>query len=97
MAVVRVCGICGHNEKVIKGRRGVGRGYGMREGNRARGRMIKHLYEHKSLSGRYDIFTIKGKRRKVGEVDICGWTMREVLAMLRAVRLNDRTAKYYGL
>lgn len=45
MAVVRACDICGHLEIVKKGIRGAGRGYGMREGNRARGRMIQHIRE----------------------------------------------------
>ena len=43
LAVVRVCDICGHIEKVAVGVPGVGRGYGMREGNKARGRMIQHI------------------------------------------------------
>jgi len=49
-ATVRVCVHCGHREIVRKGRPGVGRGYGMREGNKARGRMIAHLKaEHGAL------------------------------------------------
>jgi hypothetical protein len=43
MAVVRYCLHCKHMEIVRKGMRGVGRGYGMREGNKARGRMIEHI------------------------------------------------------
>ncbi len=42
-ATVRTCRLCGHAEIVRKGRPGVGRGYGMREGNKARGRMIQHI------------------------------------------------------
>mgnify|MGYP000878549199 CR=1 FL=1 len=42
-AVMRCCNHCRHFEKVLKGRPGVGRGYGMREGNKARGRMIEHI------------------------------------------------------
>jgi hypothetical protein len=42
-AVVRFCRFCKHVEVVRKGLRGAGRGYGMREGNKARGRMIQHL------------------------------------------------------
>jgi len=43
LAVIRVCEICGHKEVVKVGIPGVGRGYGMREGNKARGRMIQHI------------------------------------------------------
>jgi len=43
--VVRGCRFCKHIEKVRKGIPGVGRGYGMREGNKARGRMIQHVKE----------------------------------------------------
>jgi hypothetical protein len=42
-AVLRCCNHCRHVEKVQKGLRGAGRGYGMREGNKARGRMIEHI------------------------------------------------------
>ena len=42
-AKVRVCLLCGHSEIVRKGIRDAGRGYGMREGNKARGRMIQHI------------------------------------------------------
>lgn len=42
-AVVRSCLWCDHVELVRKGLRGVGRGYGMREGNQARGRMVQHV------------------------------------------------------
>lgn len=41
-AVVRVCNFCKHGESIPVGRGG-GRGYGMREGNKARGRMIQHV------------------------------------------------------
>ncbi len=41
--VIRSCRWCKHMELVPKGLRGVGRGYGMREGNKARGRMIQHV------------------------------------------------------
>lgn len=44
-AVVRGCLFCKHFEKIQKGLPGVGRGYGMREGNKARGRMIQHVKE----------------------------------------------------
>jgi hypothetical protein len=44
-AVVRQCLICGHIEKVKRGVYGVGRGYGFREGNKARGRIIQHIRE----------------------------------------------------
>lgn len=43
LAVVRQCTLCKHFELVRKGLRGVGRGYGMREGNKARGRIIQHI------------------------------------------------------
>lgn len=43
MAVVRACDFCGHIEKIPVGVPGVGKGYGMREGNKARGRMIQHI------------------------------------------------------
>jgi hypothetical protein len=42
-AVVRQCQCCKHFELVRKGIPGVGRGYGMREGNKARGRIIQHF------------------------------------------------------
>lgn len=45
MATVRACLLCKHTELVRKGRPGVGRGYGMREGNMARGRMMTHIKE----------------------------------------------------
>jgi len=41
-AVVRVCNFCKHVEVLNTGPGG-GRGYGMREGNKARGRMIQHV------------------------------------------------------
>lgn len=43
LGVVRVCPCCKHSEIVKTGIQGVGRGYGMREGNKARGRMIQHI------------------------------------------------------
>jgi hypothetical protein len=43
MATVRACKWCKHAEVVRSGQLGVGRGYGMREGNKARGRMIQHV------------------------------------------------------
>ena len=43
LAVVRECKICGHIEVVKKGIPGAGRGYGFREGNKARGRIIQHI------------------------------------------------------
>jgi hypothetical protein len=42
-ASVRVCKICKHAESVRTGLRNAGRGYGMREGNKARSRMIQHI------------------------------------------------------
>jgi len=42
LGTVRVCKHCGHTE-TVKASPGAGRGYGMREGNKARGRMIQHL------------------------------------------------------
>ena len=46
LAIVRVCKICGHFETVKKGIPGVGRSYGMREGNKARGRIIQHIKDN---------------------------------------------------
>lgn len=46
LGTVRVCNHCGHVEIVKSGTRGTGRGYGMREGNKARGRMIQHIKTH---------------------------------------------------
>lgn len=43
IAVVRACNHCKHTERITCGIRGAGRGYGMREGNKARGRMIQHI------------------------------------------------------
>lgn len=43
LGVVRACPCCKHTEIVRTGISGVGRGYGMREGNKARGRMIQHI------------------------------------------------------
>ena len=51
LGVVRVCLICGHRIIVRTGRAGVGRGYGMREGNKARGHMIQHFKEHQKEAG----------------------------------------------
>lgn len=45
IAVVRACIHCKHTERISCGVRGAGRGYGMREGNKARGRMIQHIKE----------------------------------------------------
>ncbi len=42
-ATVRACHACKHTEIIRKGIPGVGRGYGFREGNKARGRMIQHI------------------------------------------------------
>lgn len=39
-ATVRTCTICGFSDKFP---RGSGRGYGMREGNKSRGRLIQHV------------------------------------------------------
>jgi len=43
LAVLRECTLCKHHTIVKKGIRGVGRGYGLREGNKARGVMIQHF------------------------------------------------------
>lgn len=92
-ATIRVCDICGHAEKVATGRPGVGRGYGLREGNKARGRMIQHIKDaHKTA-----MIGLYGGRKKVGEIDVSGWTVAEVVELMRAVRLNGRRAKYYSL
>jgi len=40
---VRACLLCGEFDRIPKGR---GRGYGMREGNKSRGRMIQHVKEN---------------------------------------------------
>ena len=45
MASVRGCLLCKHYESIPVNRRNVGRGYGMREGNKARGKMIQHIKE----------------------------------------------------
>lgn len=45
LGVVRICTICKHSEVVKKGVRGAGRGYGMKVGNQARGKMIQHVKE----------------------------------------------------
>jgi hypothetical protein len=45
-AIVRTCTICKHYDMVRKGRPGtMGRGWGMREGNKQRGRLIQHIKE----------------------------------------------------
>ena len=41
-AVVRVCNFCDYKVVLKIGLRNAGRGYGMREGNKARGQMIQH-------------------------------------------------------
>jgi len=41
------------------------------------------------------MITITKNNRKVGEVDVAGWTVREVVELMRAVKLNGRRAKYY--
>lgn len=46
LSVVRACKWCPHVELIKKGVRGAGRGYGMREGNKARGRIITHVREN---------------------------------------------------
>ena len=43
LAIVRFCRLCDHAEILKTGRPGVGRGFGMREGNKSRGRMIQHI------------------------------------------------------
>ena len=43
LGTVRQCKLCGRKELVRKGQPGAGRSYGLREGNKARGRMIQHL------------------------------------------------------
>ena len=43
LAVIRACKYCGFKVRLDKGIPGVGRGYGMREGNKARGQIIQHL------------------------------------------------------
>lgn len=45
LAVVRECLECKFANFVKKGIRGAGRGYGMREGNKSRGVLIKHFCE----------------------------------------------------
>ncbi len=44
LAVVRACNYCSFTVRLEIGHGG-GRGYGMREGNKARGRMIQHIKE----------------------------------------------------
>ncbi len=44
MAITRSCTLCKHYDLVRKERPGnAGRGWGMREGNKQRGRMIQHV------------------------------------------------------
>jgi len=43
LATVFVCKHCSRIEKVRKGTRGTGRGYGLREVNAAYGRMVSHV------------------------------------------------------
>ena len=40
--IVRVCNFCEYKIILRTGLRGAGRGYGFREGNKARGKMIQH-------------------------------------------------------
>ena len=42
------------------------------------------------------IVLFKGNR-KVAEIDVSAWTVREVVELMRAVRLNGRRAKHYRL
>jgi hypothetical protein len=44
LGTVRACRFCGHIERLAPGV-GKGRGFGMREGNKARGRIIQHVKE----------------------------------------------------
>lgn len=41
-AVVRACNFCDYKVVLKTGQRGVGCGFGFREGNKARGKMIQH-------------------------------------------------------
>lgn len=43
LSSVYACRWCSHVETIRLGLRGVGRGYGFAEGNRARGRLIQHV------------------------------------------------------
>ena len=45
--IVRTCLICSFSDTVMKPRPGTaGRGWGMREGNKQRGRLIQHIKDH---------------------------------------------------
>jgi len=44
--VVRACNYCNHLEILKTGIPGSGQGYGMREGNKARGRIVQHIKEN---------------------------------------------------
>ena len=46
LGVVRACRKCSFSTVVRTGIEGAGRGYGMREGNKARGQMIQHAKTH---------------------------------------------------
>ena len=35
--------------------------------------------------------------KPVIEIDVSGWTIKEVVALMRIQRINDRTGKYYRL
>lgn len=41
-AIIATCKLCKHFDRVMK-ERNPGRGWGMREGNKQRGRMIQHV------------------------------------------------------
>jgi len=42
------------------------------------------------------IYFYKGGK-KVAEVDVTGWALAEVVALMRAARTNGRTGKYFKL
>jgi hypothetical protein len=42
------------------------------------------------------IALFKGNK-KVAEIDVAGWTVRQIVELMRAVLLNGRTGKYYRL
>lgn len=49
LAILRWCTICNHSD-VVRKVRNAGRGWGMREGNKQRGRLIQHVKaEHPDL------------------------------------------------
>jgi hypothetical protein len=50
LGTARICNLCGHSE-IVRSGIGMGRGYGMREGNKARGRMIQHLKNDHNIDG----------------------------------------------